>query len=102
MHRPLVLAVFLATSPAAAHSIYDDWLIPGTNTDCCHDQDCGPTEFCTLPTGGEGVVLYGGCIAIPYGKVIPNVPPDGRPHICASAYPSSPPTIYCIALPVGT
>ena len=53
MRRPLVLALFLAAGPAAAHSFYDDWLIPGTEQDCCHEQDCGPTEFCTLPAGGE-------------------------------------------------
>lgn len=53
----LILAAALLAAPAMAeaHDIYADWKIPGTNTSCCHDKDCRPTDFCTLPNGANGI-----------------------------------------------
>lgn len=102
MIRSLGLVLAVAASPAMAHDIYTGWQRPDDpNVSCCDDRDCHPSAMCLLPTGGEGIVVLGACVPVPYDKVLPFGSPDGRPHVCYSIEPVAPIVIHCVALPTG-
>ena len=104
--RTLVLAAALA-APAAqaalAHDLYDGWERPDQpGVSCCGGADCFATELCTMPNGGEGVLIRGACLPIPYDAVMPFAAPDGGVHACLRASArgtTEPEPPVCVAMP---
>lgn len=80
-----LVAAFLAcwslAEPAQAHGPYTGLKSP-SGEDCCGGQDCQPVALCPLPDGGDGLRLQGGCLPIPAGVTLPDLPPDGQTHAC--------------------
>lgn len=77
----LTVLVFLSTH-AAAHDMYRDWKIPGTDASCCNERDCGPTRARQTYDGGWQVWHSGKWLDVPPEARLPFPSPDGRSYAC--------------------
>lgn len=92
MTRLSPFAVILALSPfgVMAHDIYHDWKIPGSDTSCCHGDDCRPT-VAEIREDEWWALVDGQWHRIPDNLILKMPSPDGRSHVCASKHRM----IYC-------
>ncbi len=110
----IVSAMFgLGAAPAAAqqghhgegHDAMHHWYLTlkdWRGRPCCDDQDCRPTQSRVRDDDIE-VLLDGEWTKVPPHKILPEVSPDLRTHVCspgrASNYPRG--HIFCVVLGSG-
>jgi hypothetical protein len=96
------LFILGATTVAVAHDWYTD-LQDSAGLSCCSERDCRPVAFCSCSDGKQCLAIDGQCVPIPWRRVLPQVPPDGRPHACWTHRADFPGAtslaIFCVILP---
>lgn len=75
---------------AENHDWYKDLKQPGTGYSCCNgttngiDGDCRPTRAYLTDDGQWRALVDGQWVLVPPSRVLKQLAPDGRSHICAS------------------
>lgn len=97
----LALFLALALSPAAAlaHDPYTGLRSP-TGVSCCSggaSGDCRPVSMCRAAGGGEGLLLDGVCVPVPYEKVI-DAPGIQGTHACFRPTAEGGRIVFCVML----
>ncbi len=70
---------------------------------CCSGRDCRPTQS-RLHRGKIEVMVDGIWAPVPKEKILDEISPDLRAHVCAPLRPHSYPLgfVYCVTLPAGS
>lgn len=78
----VLVAISLAATPV--HDIYTNWKMPGTNTSCCGEYDCYPTQA-VFKDGAWWALRREDqkWLRVPESSIINETPADGKAHLCA-------------------
>lgn len=78
----ILFILYLTPERARGHEPYSKWTVPGSQTSCCSDLDCGPVQA-SYRGGMWWVNISGTWVEVPEERILRNVPsPDGNAHIC--------------------